>query len=99
MLAVHKKIAPARLRFGTKSLCNTFQKVLDKTLLGCEEVVCFLDDELIIDQHLKNFKDVFKRLLLGGFRLRVVINDSPMLGRKFTLSTDHKSVTIFGSDK
>ncbi len=62
-----------RLPNGIHSAPAEFQMIMDKTLAGLENVVCYIDDILIggkdIDSHDKNVCLVFERLSSAGFKL------------------------------
>lgn len=58
-----------RSPFGTKPACSIFQRVIEKVLQGLKGVKNFLDDIIVTgvdnEDHLNNFREVFKRLLDG----------------------------------
>lgn len=64
-----------RLAFGVKPACAIFQKILEKVLQGSQGATNFLDDIIITgkncEEHLKNLKDVFRRLHDAGFKLNL----------------------------
>jgi len=64
-----------RLPFGTKPACAIFQRTMEKVLQGIKNVINFIDDIVITgankEEHLKNLKEVFKRLSQAGFKVNI----------------------------
>ncbi|XP_039314523.1 uncharacterized protein K02A2.6-like [Solenopsis invicta] len=64
-----------RLPFGTKPACSIFQRTIEKVLQGVKNVINFIDDIVVTgankEEHLKNLREVFKRLSEAGFKINL----------------------------
>ena len=63
-----------RLPFEVASAPAIFQQVMDTVLQGLPKVICYLDDVLvtgsIVEEHLKNLENVFRRLQQYNIRTK-----------------------------
>lgn len=63
-----------RLPFGVASAPAIFQQLMDCTLQGIPNAICFIDDILVTgandEDHMKNLEAVLKRLHEKGFKLK-----------------------------
>ncbi|CAC5388476.1 unnamed protein product [Mytilus coruscus] len=97
-----------RLPFGAASSPAIFQEFMDKVLEGLDGVGCILDDLIITEksdeEHFENLELVLKRLSEYGLRLKkskcslmkseVTRFHQYLYGRKFTLITDNKPLSL-----
>lgn len=62
-----------RLPFGCKPNSGIFQSIMEKTLVGCENVAVFIDDIVVTgmtkQKHIDNLKNVLRKLEKAGFTI------------------------------